>query len=67
MLLDKDTYYYTKKEVAEIFKKTTKTINVWVKEGLLHPDKFGNKKQSPVLFRRTEIESLMNKKNKSGD
>lgn len=62
MFLDSNTYYYTKQEVADIFRKTTKTIDVWVKQGKLHPDKFGTNKQSAVLFPAHEIQELLNKK-----
>lgn len=54
-----DNYYYTKKEVADIFGVCPATINRWVKRGILHPDKFGNSKQSPVLYKTQEVNEIL--------
>ena len=54
-----DEIYYTKKEDASIFKRTTKTIDVWTKLGRIHAYKFGNTKQSRIFYKKTEIDRLM--------
>ncbi len=56
--------YYTKQEVANLFNRTKKTIDVWVREGKLQPYKLGDNKQSPVLFMKNEVDNLFKKYNK---
>ena len=54
-----DEIYYTKQEVANIFKRTPKTIDVWIKLGKIHAYKFGRTKQSRIFFKKSEIDRLM--------
>lgn len=54
-----DEIYYTKKEVANLFKRTPKTIKVWVNEGKLNAYKIGDKKQSRVFFNKKEVDNLI--------
>lgn len=51
----------TKNEVASIFDRHPRTIELWVKQGLLHPIKLGNEQQSHVLFTKTDVQNLINK------
>lgn len=54
-----DNYYYTQKEVADIFGVCPTTIRRWTKRGILHPDKFGDTKQAPVLYKAQEINEIL--------
>lgn len=50
----------TRKEVAGIFKVTTKTIDVWVREGKLTRVKFGSSINSCSRIKKSEVDKLIN-------
>ncbi|WP_050899193.1 helix-turn-helix domain-containing protein [Marinitoga piezophila] len=53
--------FLTKKEVAKLLKVSEVTIYRWSKQGILKPIKIGKK----VLFKRADIEKLLNESYKS--
>lgn len=49
----------TRKETSELFRVTLVTIHDWVKKGILHPYKVGNR----TYFKRSELMEVMNNSN----
>ena len=50
----------TRKEAAEICSVTTKTIDVWVKEGKLSRVKFGTSRNSCSRIKMADLQKLIN-------
>ena len=53
---EKEVHLLTKNDVAKIFSVSIKTINDWVKQGILSPTKVSSR----VYFKREEISRLIN-------
>ncbi len=47
--------FLTKKEVAELLRVSIKTINNWIKKGIIPYMRVGGPKRKRTLFRRSEI------------
>lgn len=59
MQTEQETKYLTRKEVAKIVGVDDRTVDRWIKDGLLLATKFGESKNSMVKILKTDFDAFL--------